>query len=51
MNKYTYINMYIINKFILCWDLSEKLSVMYGENRENLNSELPHFASKNDKLP
>ena len=23
----------------------------YGENRENLNGDLPHFAPKDDKLP
>ena len=61
MNKYTYINMYIIKKiiscnFILCRDttvllsLSEKLPVTYSENREYFNGDLPHFALKDDKL-
>ena len=31
--------------------LSEKLRVTHSENRENLNSDLPHFALKDDKLP
>ena len=46
--------MYLIKKtisckFILCWDkqlyygLSEKVPVTYSENRENLNSDLPHL--------
>ena len=65
MNKYTYINMYIIKKiisciFILCWDITALLKLkwkfagyvhLYRENRENLNGDLPHFAPKNDKLP